>query len=99
MKKILLVLAVAAMVVSSCGTKGAKTEDAKETTAVEAAVETAEAPAEKACCDKDSTKAEGCCKKDSCATECEKKCAEKDSCATECKKECEEKCAEKEAEA
>lgn len=62
MKKILLVLAVTALLVSSCGMK--TTAQGEETTAVEATTETpAEEAAEKSCCDKDSTKA--CCEKDS----------------------------------
>jgi len=86
MKKILLVLAVAAMVVSSCGTKtnAQKDEATQETPAVEASTE---APAEKACCSKDSTKADAaCCDKDSTAVDCEKKCGDKAACTD--KKEC-----------
>ena len=83
MKKILVVLAVAAMVVSSCGMKSnAQSEDAKEKVAVEA---TTEAPAEKACCAKDSVAKEctdaekkACCEKDS--TACSKECTDKAEC-------------------
>ncbi|MBK3516629.1 hypothetical protein [Carboxylicivirga marina] len=94
MKKILVVLAVAAMVVSSCGMKtNAQGEDAKEKTAVEA---TTEVPAEKACCPKDAAQAEACCDKDS--TECtdaeKKACCDKDKTADAAKADCEEKCDE-----
>nr|WP_321406786.1 hypothetical protein [uncultured Carboxylicivirga sp.] len=66
MKKILLILAVSAFVVSSCGLKSNAQggEVTEETTVVEEAVETAVADStDKACCEKDSTKA--CCEKDS----------------------------------
>nr|WP_319400569.1 hypothetical protein [uncultured Carboxylicivirga sp.] len=67
MKKILLLLAVGAMVLSSCGQKSTAQSEAatEETTVVEAApVETAVPDStDKACCEKDSTMA--CCQKDS----------------------------------
>ncbi|MBS2212492.1 hypothetical protein KEM09_13835 [Carboxylicivirga mesophila] len=91
MKRILVVLAVAAMVVSSCGMKtNAQGEEAKDKAAVETTVEaTVEAEVEKACCEKDSTAKEctdaekkACCEKDSTAKECtdaeKKACCEKE---------------------
>jgi len=95
MKKILLVLAVAAMVVSSCGTKtNAQKEEVKtEVQATDEAPAAAEATAEKACCEKEATKADAaCCEKDSTAVDCEKECADKAECTE--KKECPEKKAE-----
>ncbi len=96
MKKILVVLAVTAMVVSSCGMKSnAQGEETKDKATVEATVETAaEAEAEKACCDKDSTAKEctdaekkACCENDSTAKECtdaeKKACCEKEGKDTE----------------
>ena len=76
MRKIVFVLAIAAMVVSSCGTK---TNTQKEE------VKTEQAPAKKACCAKDDTKADAAsCTQDS--TACKKECTAKAECPD--KKEC-----------